>query len=474
MPHVPGHTEPGFKVTTKSDEEALKMLQQLAEQYEGIGPQIPTPPESNDKLYDYKDYELARNESRARAKLGQEAYDQFMDDLTVGNVLEATSMIPVVGEVLDFANIPYAYMTGKDMYSGDPMTAKEASAWAVGGLLVPNLFQSVGKRLRNVSRGPAKDYADDFINRLTLIGDEEFGGGSVKDYIPKDIYDQPAEVRTQFADYIEDALKDMEADPEFMMLDPDETSIAFAEMRDLMDGIVKGNKGATAKAVADLKSPAIIGDYHLNTQTLNSNNIDYEFKTSGVVSNNLGIQLYRDAADMPWNMNFRTPPGNTGETMELLQKVTDNIKVGETFKASLSSDSYPLMLRLVDRSENLQFVLDDVPYEKLNAWGRKGAGDLDKGILGLTPQETRDVIDGNVDVKDIQKVVDKVNENLPQSFKDNNLRARIIGGSGGFSVEFPVPTVKRVKERDPARRFGLKEGGYVVKKKRKKGYRVKR
>jgi len=59
----------------------------------------------------------------------------------VRTVATTLSFAPVLGEVLDIINVPWAAATGTDMYTGREMSTSEASAWAAGGILIPNVLQ---------------------------------------------------------------------------------------------------------------------------------------------------------------------------------------------------------------------------------------------------------------------------------------------------------------------------------------------
>ena len=141
MPHIPGH-----RVVKKGEQEALDILSALANQYDLSGlSEIDTSeiPERRDRLTSYSPSQLNIFEQDANLRAGR----QRLSEVTPGQVLTGASMVPGVGEVLDFANIPYSAFTGKDMYSGQEMTPAEASAWAVGGLLIPNVISGVGKQV---------------------------------------------------------------------------------------------------------------------------------------------------------------------------------------------------------------------------------------------------------------------------------------------------------------------------------------
>jgi hypothetical protein len=172
-------------------------------------------------------------------------------------------------------------------------------------------------------------------------------------------------------------------------------------------------------------------------------------------------------------MNLRVPPGQDQKaTFKLLQEVTDQIKVGEKFRASLSSDSYPLFLRLVDRSKAVKFDPKDIKYDTLNPLGNRGKGTVKKGILGLTSEQTQLLLEGNLtkdQANEFKKIIDS---NLPAGLKTivNVFPSQSSGGN--HELLFPIPMVERVAERT-SKAF-LRKGGYVVKKKRKKGYSLKR
>ena len=59
----------------------------------------------------------------------------------IRTIATTLSLAPVLGEVLDIINVPWVAATGTDMYTGQEMSTSEASAWAAGGLVIPNVLQ---------------------------------------------------------------------------------------------------------------------------------------------------------------------------------------------------------------------------------------------------------------------------------------------------------------------------------------------
>ena len=59
----------------------------------------------------------------------------------VRTIATTLSFAPVLGEILDIINVPWAAATGTDMYTGQEMSTSEAGAWAAGGIVIPNVLQ---------------------------------------------------------------------------------------------------------------------------------------------------------------------------------------------------------------------------------------------------------------------------------------------------------------------------------------------
>ncbi len=455
MPHEPGH-----RVRKRSDEEALEVLSALASQYPNIPGladfDIPEVPE--DRLTSYSPSQQSIFEQRANLRAGKERFGE----LTPEQVLTGASFIPGVGEVLDFANIPYTAVTGKDMFSGTPMGPKEASAWALGGLLVPNIIQGVGSRLFRGSR-QSQELGGQFLDNLSTVTED---GGDVANYIPADLLEAPMSTRSEVAEAIEDHVQ------ESVALDPDFTPEALAQLRRASDVLLQGKN--VGKSLPGRIPAGKVGDEQLGSYVFQADNtpnrINYVLEgPDGIRDQQFGIGIYRKYDDAPWNMSLQVPPGQDQKTtFKLLQEVTDQIKVGEKFRASLSSDSYPLFLRLVERSKAVKFDPTNIKYEALNTLGRRGSGEVRKGILGLTSEQTQRLLDGYLtkdQASEFKKIVDA---KLP-----DGLKTKLDPfPDGSFELLFPIPLVERVAERT-SKAF-LRKGGYVVKKKRKKGYSVKR
>ena len=103
--------------------------------------------------------------------------------------------------------------------------------------------------------------------------------------------------------------------------------------------------------------------------------------------------------------------------------------------------------------------------------GRRGSGTVKKGILGLTSEQTQLLNDAmpKDQANELKKIIDA---NLPAGLKAKVDDIPQLPGSNLRVLKLPVPMVERVAERT-SKAF-LRKGGYVVKKKRKKGYSVKR
>ena len=453
MPHEPGH-----RVRKRSDEEALQVLSALASQYPNLTDfDIPEVPE--DRLTSYSPSQESIFEQRENLRAGKER----LSELTPEQVLTGASFIPGVGEVLDFANIPYTAVTGKDMFSGTPMGPKEASAWALGGLLVPNIIQGVGQRIMRGSR-QSKELGGQFLNNLTTVTED---GGDVANYIPADLLDAPMSTRSEVAEAIEDHIE------ESIALDPDFTPEALVQLRRASEVLLQGKnvgKNMPGRISAGKAGDTPLGSYVFQADNT-PNSINYILEQpGGIMNSDFGIGLSRADEASPWNMNLQVPAGQDQKaTFKLLQEVTDQIKVGEKFRASLSSDSYPLFLRLVDRSKAVKFDPKDIRYEELNALGRRGTGEVTKGILGLTSEQTQllDTAMPKDQANEFKKIIDA---NLPAGLK---AKVDDFGGTEDLKkILLPIPMVERVAERT-SKAF-LRKGGYVLKKKRKKGYGVKK
>ena len=483
MPHIPGHNEAiadpklaGYRVKTKSDQDRLKVLLDLASQYENMPGRefLPDPIDISeipeDRLTSYSPSQERIFRRRAEARADRERFDKFMSETSPGDVLTAASFVPGVGEVLDFVNIPYTAVTGKDMYSGTPMGPKEASAWALGGILLPNIIQGVGQRLIRGSR-QSQELGGEFLNNLMNVSED---GGNVANYIPDDLLSAPPSTRESISEALDDFLE------ESIALDPDFTLDAADQIRQASDVIKRGSSKNLFKNLPDqipagvTRDGKALGSYKFSYVASDPNKIVYELHDPAGIRQTgndvAGIVLERPDEAFPWDMTFVVPDGqNSKTTFELLQKVTDQIKVGERFSASLSTDSYPLFLRLVDRSDAVVFT-NAVQYRPLNQMGRKGAGKVKKGILGLTADETQKIQGTNAFLKEDDAFIfaTKINANLPAG-----LTVKIEEPMKGlFQILFPIPVVERVAERT-SKAF-LRKGGYVVKKKRKKGYSVKK
>lgn len=318
MPHEPGH-----RVRKRSDEEALEVLSALASQYANIPGlaefDIPEVPE--DRLTSYSPSQESIFEQRENLRAGKER----LSELTPEQVLTGASFIPGVGEVLDFANIPYTAVTGKDMFSGTPMGPKEASAWALGGLLVPNIIQGVGSRLFRGSR-QSQELGGQFLDNLSTVTED---GGDVANYIPADLLEAPMSTRSEVAEAIEDHVQ------ESVALDPDFTPEALAQLRRASDVLLQGKN--VGKSLPGRIPAGKVGDEQLGSYVFSEantpNSISYVFEgPDGIKDDFYGIELFRQYDDAPWNMNLRLPPGQDQKaTFKLLQEVTDQIKVGESF-----------------------------------------------------------------------------------------------------------------------------------------------
>jgi len=462
MPHEPGH-----RVRKRSDEEALEVLSALASQYPNLT-DFDIPEVSEDRLTSYSPSQQSIFEQRANLQAGKERFDldEFRSETSPGDVLTGITMIPGVGDLIgigaDIVNVPYTAVTGKDIYSGVPMGPLEATAWGLGTILIPNIIQGVGKRIFRGSR-QAKKLGNEFLDNLGNVTED---GGDVASYIPANLLDAPMSTRSEVAEAIEEHIE------ESIALDPDFTPEALTQLRRASEVILRGRnlgKNLPGRISAGKAGDTELGSYVFQADN-NPNSISYILEQPGGIRNSdFGIGINRADEGSPWNMNLQVPPGqNQKATFKLLQEVTDQIKVGEKFRASLSSDSYPLFLRLVDRSKAVKFDPKDIQYKKLNLLGRRGTGEVEKGILGLTSEQTQRVLGGNLikdEANEFKKIIDA---NLPAGLK-TKLKAF---SSGYHELLFPIPLVERVAERT-SKAF-LRKGGYVVKKKRKKGYGVKK
>ena len=378
MPHEPGH-----RVRQRSDQEALEVLSALASQYPNLT-DFDIPEVLEDRLTSYSPSQQSIFEQRANLQAGKERFDldEFRSETSPGDLLTGISMIPGVGDVIgtaaDFVNVPYTFLTGKDIYSGAAMGPSEASAWALGGILIPNIIQGVGQRLARGSR-QSKQLGGEFLNNLGGVTE---GGGDVSNYIPIDLLDAPMSTRSEVAEAIEDHIE------ESIALDPDFTPEALVQLRRASEVLLQGKN--VGKNMPGRISAGKAGDTQLGSYVFQADNtpnsINYILEQpGGIMNSDFGIGLSRADASSPWDMNLRVPPGQDSKaTFKLLQEVTDQIKVGEKFRANLSSDSYPLFLKLVQRSKAVKFDPKDIRYDTLNPVGRRSAGEVKKGILGLT------------------------------------------------------------------------------------------
>lgn len=460
MPHIPGHNEAtadpklsGFRVKTKADQEALKVLQALASQYPNIlDLDVPEVPE--DRLTSYSPSQSNIFEQGANLR----ADSQRLSEVTPGQVLTGASMVPGVGEVLDFANIPYSAFTGRDMYSGQEMTPAEASAWAVGGLLIPNVISGVGKQVaKKIKDIPGVDKL--FKN----LSDPQVDINSI---VPDDIISADPKTKQRVLDNLEEMREEA-----FFSGDFDEDEL-FA--LDQQIGSIQNRISTPVRPT--LRSN--VGKYELVTDPSRSfDEVTYQqtiFDENDAASV-YGAKLNR-SLDKPdvWDLSLQVEPGSSRrETAELIQAVTDNIMVGDRFQSTFSTDSYDMMLKFLKRRGK---VVGAMEYRPLNRMGGEGASR--QPMFGLTQAETErlfnagkrgpdgKVIDHYRTNPEMQKIKNKVDSYL----KEYGLPQSIDNGAGIPS--FPNPVIERIQARPEGALF--KKGGYATKKKRKQGYSIKR
>jgi hypothetical protein len=361
---------------------------------------------------------------------------------------------------------------------------------------IDDLIDGVGTRLqygRRTERGFTLDESYDigqkfFDNLRNLTPD----GGDIQRYIPDELLNADPRVRADVAEALDDFLE------EYIALSPNATVDVADQISDAVRAIEKGNVKSLFPNLPDeiaagvTKQGRDLGTYKFNPLDSSEDMITYQlYDNAGFPIQETGVQLYRYDKTKPWDMSISVPAGQDSKTtFKLLQAVTDQVKVGERFTASLSSDSYPLFLRLVDRSNAVKFT-GDIQYNFLNPLGRKGTGEVGKGILGLTPEQTQTLFTHQLNPSQAEDFLKIINRNMPDGLKakiainpqSGNINLmkglspddfitdpNIVGGY--FGIKFPVPEVERVAERT-SKAF-LRRGGYIVKKKRKKGYSVKK
>jgi len=206
-------------------------------------------------------------------------------------ILQSLGMAPGSGEVLDLVNIPYAAATGTDLYTGQPMSTTEASAWGLGGILIPNLIQGVGQRLFRFSRTPAEKLGNEFLENLQTITPD---GGDVKAYIPDELLNADPKTRQNVSLALDDFLE------ESIALDPDFTIDAADQIRDASDLIKRGNVKNLFKNLPDeiaagtTKQGRDLGTYKFNPLDSSEDMITYQlYDGAGIPVEDTGVSLYR-------------------------------------------------------------------------------------------------------------------------------------------------------------------------------------
>lgn len=453
MPHIPGH-----RVRTKSDEEALKVLGALASQYPNLLNRLDIPEDTEDRLTSYSPSQSSIFEQDANLRAEQ----QRLSEVTPGEALFGASLMPGVGEIIgtgaDLVNIPYSAVTGKDIYFGGPMGPSEATTLFGVNLLLPTVVSGIGKQVsKKIKDIPGVDKL--FKN----LSDPQIDINSV---VPDDIISADPKTKQRVLDNLEEMREEVFFSGNF---DEDELFTLDQQI-----GSIQNRISTPVRPI--LRSN--IGKYELVTDPSRSfNEVRYQqtiFDENDAASV-YGAKLNR-SLDKPdvWDLSLQVKPGSSRrETAELIQAVTDNIMVGERFQSTFSTDSYDMMLKFLKRRGK---VVGAMEYRPLNRMGGEGASR--QPMFGLTQAETErlfnagkrgpdgKVIDHYRTNPEMQKIKNKVDAYL----KEYGLPKSIDNGAGMPS--FPNPVIERVQARPEGALF--KKGGYVIKKKRKKGYGVKK
>ena len=412
------------------------------------------------------------------------------DDVLKMNVRAADDVVGAADDVVRAADDPD--LIGRPLTVSAPPSAYDI---ANTSSTIDDLIDGVGTRLqygRRTERGFTLDESYDigqkfFDNLRNLTPD----GGDIQRYIPDELLNADPRVRADVAEALDDFLE------EYITLAPNATVDVADQIADAVKAIEKGNVKSLFPNLPDeiaagvTKQGRDLGTYKFNPLDSSEDMITYQlYDGAGIPIDGTGVQLYRWDKTKPWDMSISVPVGQDSKTtFKLLQAVTDQVKVGERFTASLSSDSYPLFLRLVDRSNAVKFT-GDIDYKFLNPIGRRGTGEVEKGILGLTAEQTQTLLNHQLTPSQAEDFLKIINRNLPDGLKAKvatnphstiNLTKGVSPddiitdpniAQGYFGIKLPVPEVERVAERT-SKAF-LRRGGYIVKKKRKKGYSVKK